>query len=512
MKTMKVRFSRGVSLVSFLIAMCLSGCSPDPTPKEIAEKISGAPDAGGYIVDVIRDGKIVFLSEAHDKINPILFLARNIDRFYDAGVRYVFFEGGLTALPESPEYNFPQFFPWTSAGWKYEEVVLAQSIERLNSRLDDSKKLRILIAEEGLVSNDLNERDSYASSRIITVMDASDAGDKALVFYGGSHGSKTVFRDAAIGDKRHYDWKPLGVYLADYYGPRFSSIGFTTLSSQGLDTRVPSSDWESYRDIQKIILPKDVAGTPLAREFDRYDAFLVERDNVFGTFYQYVPSDINMRYLFDHLNYCERNIDDVKVANRMYRFDNQGKYLMDIYYLKLYFGECFPYTYWNPETTLISALDTMRSTVFADGKHIADSIMIDVKSAECLREYHRYMRESGLEGYLIDGNPQSLPTIEEKMAQASRLFPEDLWTQYWIGFARYQSKNFTGAIDALKSLVDNPLARCMEVYPSMLEMLSASARETGDATGSSEYAAMVSTLTSEHSLDLSGYIDTNLLQ
>lgn len=503
-------FSSAFYLVSLLFALFLTGCSASLSPERIAEKIAAAPDAGDYIVNSIRDGKIVFLYEAHDKVNPILFLAGNIDRFYDAGVRYVFFEGGLTALPDSPEYGFPMFFPWTSAGWKYEEVALAESVERLNSRLGDSERLRILRAEEGLFSNDLNERDSYASARIISVMDAADPLDKAIVFYGGAHGSKTVFRDADIGDKRRYDWKPLGVYLSDYYGTRFSSIGFITLSSRGLDARMSPGDWESYRGIQKIILRKDVEGTPLAREFDRYDALLVERDSVFGTFYQYVPSDSNVRYLFGHLSYCERNIDKVKAANRFYRHDDQGKYLMDIYYLKLYFGERFPYTYWNPESTLASALDTMRSTVFADGKTVADSMAIDAKPSGSLREYHRLMRESGLEGYLIDGNPERLPVIEEKMAQASPLFPEDLWARYWVGFARYRSRDYAGAIDSLKPLVDNPLARCMEVYPSILEMLSASARETGDAIRSASYAATAASLTDEHSLDLSGYADTVL--
>ena len=73
------------------------------------------------IVNEFKHSKIIAIGEAHERVNEQLFIADNIQALYNAGVRYIFVEGGASleeSLPSSESYNFLMFYPWIGAGWR----------------------------------------------------------------------------------------------------------------------------------------------------------------------------------------------------------------------------------------------------------------------------------------------------------------------------------------------------------------------------------------------------------
>jgi hypothetical protein len=61
------------------------------------EKARPLPDAKEYILNALAQNKLVFIGEDHALVNEELFMAENLQAFYDAGLRFLIREGAVEA-------------------------------------------------------------------------------------------------------------------------------------------------------------------------------------------------------------------------------------------------------------------------------------------------------------------------------------------------------------------------------------------------------------------------------
>ncbi|GMO24848.1 MAG: hypothetical protein Ta2B_04310 [Termitinemataceae bacterium] len=239
-----VLFSRGKHLKTevfrcalYIIAANILFACKDFALNDFEKQISKSPNALEYLINELKtkDKRILFICENHTVVNEEIFLTNNIQKFYDAGVRYIFLESRIPdfALPGNKNYFFYMFYPWTSAGWRYEQIAYFQTILDMCNKKNDP--LIMIVPEEGReeVENSgttankafINYRDSFATERIIEILDG-DPQSKAIILYGSNHGIKRVIKP----DDRHWDYdferKPMKYLLSEHFGSKIDSYIF----------------------------------------------------------------------------------------------------------------------------------------------------------------------------------------------------------------------------------------------------------------------------------------------
>ena len=489
----------------------------DPGPDDVFNIIMQAPDADDYIVELIKTNKVVFLPENHSIVNPILFLSDNLNKFYNAGMRYLFLEGGMPAVPDSENYSFYMFYPWSHVGWKYESVLLAQRVKELNESVPESEKLRLIYAEadgDNPHPSDIeqmpafiNNRDVIASDCIISVMDRADSEEKALIFYGGAHGSKNTYTDYRRDNIPPFDWKPLGAYLSTHYTDSFVSLSNNHLSMIFQRDYFTEAQWNALSGTEKIAETDFFSNIFDCLPNPNYDYILLDYAGVYGTNYQYMPTDENLRFIFTRLKEFENSHETSISGNSFLRFHNRGQYLLCIYYLKLFFGDNFNYSFWNPENTLDQALKNLEAYAFAPGIRPFEKISIEMPSEDDVREYHSLMRQSGINRFIVSGDKGVLDPVIMNMEIAETIFSEDIWPLYWMAFAETVQENYAEALKYWRLLLQEPLSKCMENLPEVYQMASECALKNGLTAQAESYSAEAESLWNEHNLDTSGYGD-----
>ena len=53
------------------------------------------------IIKEIKERKVVFVGENHNDVYPIIMMSENLEKFYDAGIRYIILESYKPRLDES---------------------------------------------------------------------------------------------------------------------------------------------------------------------------------------------------------------------------------------------------------------------------------------------------------------------------------------------------------------------------------------------------------------------------
>ena len=169
-----------------------------------------------------------------------MFLADNIQALYNAGVRYIFIEGGL---PLDEGYMFIMFYPWMASGWRYESISMYQAITDFNNSLHTDDTIKLISPEKTPPNNMIsgaqlwNFRDSSAAETIIEIMDTSSDNTKAIILYGALHTRTDVFKQYYHYDyHERFEWLPLGYHLKNHYGNNFSSYYFVTHHDKNLIT------------------------------------------------------------------------------------------------------------------------------------------------------------------------------------------------------------------------------------------------------------------------------------
>jgi hypothetical protein len=490
-----------------VITILITGCATSPV-KKLETIAAEAPDAAAYLIDELKAKKIIFINETHTIVNEELFLAEHLQEFYDAGVRYFFSEGDITKESYLPIY------PWMPTGNRVERRALIQAVASLEQSTAGTDPFKVVLPELGRNQNDdpanmtawLNYRDEYAAKNIIETLDNAPAEAKAICLFGGAHGVKTVTKETQ-DDGTTIDRIPLGYLLSERYGSDFISLNFIAESRPKFEDA-----WKRSISGSKIISPeeakaiKDIVyyGSYLFSH-NYYDAFIANRETYFGTPSNYVPSDDQLRFWVQNLKEFELN--DPKWAD-VPQIEKDGVYLIIVYYLKLYYGDHFNYTLWKSpggegSPALLQALEALESYAFNES--VKPSAMIRFHhSLEDMRLYGEYMYYSLLTEVLEYG--RDIKDIVKTgniqyIIKARELFPEDLWTLYWLAFIKTETGAYAEGLAHFQELFAADLSLCMSILPLAYKKAARCAGALGNTSLSAEYAALSESLYNELGID-----------
>jgi len=514
---------------------------------DVRKAYRASENAIDAIVNELQHSKIVAIGESHVQVNEQLFIAGNIQALYNAGVRYLFVEGGVSpeeSLPTSESYNFLMFYPWVGAGWRYESIALYQAVIDFNYSLRSDDKIKILSPEN--IPDDITDYDSYqyqsmrdstAAETIIGIMDAAADGTKAIIYYGSAHTSIYPYKRYYSSPDFPYklDRLPLGYLLKNHYESDFSSFYFATEHNK--DIVLPA---KQILDEPKLVLLKNmplvnmlIPDSLLAGFYGsysiskRYDGFVVEPKTITGTYYQYNPTNENLSFIFKVVedyalesspdaNYIPlepknspgvdflkeelwANFDYASPPTTYAQYDLQGQFMLCLYYLKMYFGDKFDYSFWKMEKTesLLSALAELKDYAFANkapSKYIRTN-----HTRDTMIPYHEYMFLS----LVFNFNNYNMPARniqEAPLLQAHGMFPEDLWPLYWLGFVATEKKQWEKGLGFFQELFANDLIFNMESLPLAYQKAALCAEKLGNSQLADEYRRISGTLKNEYNI------------
>ncbi|MDR1399888.1 MAG: hypothetical protein LBJ41_08205 [Treponema sp.] len=497
-----------ISIGFLCTALCCWTISASATP--IYHKSPEPSDAKQYIIDALTQNKLVFIGKDHAQVNEELFMAENLQAFYDAGLRYIFVEGAFTEFsPVSGQSSLPVdnriwlFPPWrTDVGEKYEENVLYQAVLRINVAVPYEEHIRFIPVDAGYEETDLNKREQEVFNNISAFMEKLPPQKKALIFYGDAHGRTKPAEWRVLGGES-FLWTPMGVYLKERYGDNFISM-LSPISAKD----------ERYNLYQNIPELRDFASRTKV-EFaipSHYDAVIVDEEIIFGTGKNYMPTYENLFAMYNNLRYLEGNIDTWKDAVATLREEEQGQYLQLIYYLKLWLGDSFNYRFWDTvkpvpvvirlrdtRNSLREALDNLNTSTIQE---IARTLNAqDAQSTQRMYAYSKAMLLSALTDFLYgEDTAEVFIWIADHMKEAITLFPQDLWSYYWLAYSETELGDYDAAIEHWEYIIAQPSSYCLETLPRVYQKLSACYAVKGDLGKSYEYKMTGESLLNEHDL------------
>jgi hypothetical protein len=548
MKTIKIMHAVVLLCVLCSCASFNSADNPLKAAERTAAILSNAPSALEAVLDSFKKADIVFIGgTSHRLLNEVLFTAENLQRFYDAGVRYILVEGAGGRKDDSPLYSDEElldrgimlFYPWEYVGVRYtscdwgDEKDYSYETYRINagkSEKDAIKKIGLEFGRLDVIPGTmdnwelLNYRDEYMANMAFKYIDNAAPGEKFLVLAGGSHGITGMAGPA-------YNWKPLGAYLKEKYKNNFVSYFYFTLEELITDYPRDSSmgefyqgifqseEWQGIPNTPKLVTPKqtvhmvDLLSVQYEAPFDKY---IVDKSGIKGIMYSYVlfKPDVLQQIITQTRQYESGirllsgegpiNYED---ADTYYMISD---FLINVYYLRLSFGEYFPYDFWNPQMPLNEALSILESVVLAPGADPQDYLRFPVPAVEAMRDYHdnieyfaslRSIELMQAEGSGTAALERVFQMSQPYMQKAQELFPYELWTDYWYAKMYSMFDDYGKAYPYLQTLLDNSLTYSMQIYPEVLELGAHTAERLGEQ--SAEYQARLDGLTNEFDIDTS---------
>jgi hypothetical protein len=485
---------KNILVIFFVLYLC--GCSnSNKLENYIASELKkeNISETGiDVLLRELKDKKIILIGEYHNLINEELFAANNLRKLYDSGVRYIFLEGGAAtlerSLPGSIGYNFIMFYPWMQTAWRYEELLLQKSIIEINNSVSINEQIKLIFPELQDVMHDqlMNYRGSTAAENIISIMDKTENKEKAVIIYGAAHARTSIIKDYTDVFSNKYDWLPLGYRLKQHYGSDFSSYSFYYPPNIGL---LNESKLLLSNNANKKIEP-----------FKYFDGIIVEPRELYGTFYQYNPTNENLEFIFNLVeNYALYNQNKM-TDNTNLVFDRQGQFLLGLYYLKLYFGDKFDYSFWRTESSkeLLTALNELRGDAFNGTPNAFIKIN---RPYDSIVLYHNYMANSNIEDFL----DKFIPSInEENLLKAHELFPEDLWALFWLGFSAAEKGQYSEGLFYFQTLFESELSYCMEILPLAYRKAALCAGKENNMELEHKYAYIAANLYNEYGINVDG--------
>ncbi|MDR2178073.1 MAG: hypothetical protein LBP20_08565 [Treponema sp.] len=467
-------------------------------------------------------------------------MTENLQRFYDAGVRYILVEGGGGRKDDSPVYSDEElldrgillFYPWEYVGVRYSarDWGGVSGTGKANYLINADKEGRDRLTRVGLEwgrmsvipgSTDpwelLNYRDEYMAGMAFEYIDKAAPGEKFLVLAGGEHG-------ISVRTGPHSDpdvWKPLGMYLREKYGKNFISLYYITLDETikmdgAYRDLLESDEWRNMPEGPRLVAPRQARKLfnvlPILYN-PTFDGYIIDKAGIKGVMYSYtlfMPEV--MRAIIDQTKEYEAVISVLSRENNL-DYENVDLYynirnlLANVYYLRLFFGDYFPYSFWNPEMPLKNALAALESLVFSVVKNPADLMRFPVPAVETIRDYHDHIELfaliNGLNNNEGDNNKleRQFKTAEPYLKKAHELFPYELWTEYWYGKMYYTLTDYEKAYEHLRRMLDDPLIVSMQIYPETLEMAAFCAERIGNQEQAVEYRAVKNGLANEFGID-----------
>ena len=501
------------TIISVFFVFLLISCDNYDTKKLFKyadENLNKNHDAANLVCKEIQSRKIVFISELHNEINPYIFLSENMQNFYDAGVRYIFIEGGNPeAFMKQTEPYFPFFYPWPQCGWRYEEKMFSDSVLEINLRVPENQKIQVISAEEDMPDELWEEggmwdieteirvflrRDEYAAEKIKTVM--QNTNDKALIVYGSSHGLINIVPKFDMGHgKSIKNWNPLGHRLKEIFGNDFISFGYVFL--KGFDYKPEETIYGSFGFYESEI--KDLIPSYY---LNWYDAFIVEDDDVYGIPYVYKPTEENLEFIFNQVCFYADYIEELKNNKNDYIGSDFGQLIAGIYYLKMYYGDKFDYQLWNPKRSLKDVTEELKKQIAQDGFNN----VLGVKNARIdfddnqVRDYMRYM-SAGWELEMYSKNQYKKKwcpwLLTQTDAAKNILGSQDLWAVYWDARVRTTCGKYEEALKEYETLLENPLVYSMPVLPVIYKKAALCEEKLGYKDIATQYKEKIKKLGNE---------------
>lgn len=388
---------------------------------------------------IISENKILFIGEDHSVVNPRIFLIENLEQICEQGVKHICMEGFTLRNPQEEKYDYYCFFPWVSAGSKYEDVLLSQKILEINKNLSELAKIKIYNPEEELVEKEiehlsyyekLNVRDTETFKFINSLSKKVPKEEKILIFYGYEHGSK----------KRIKNWKPLGQRLHNARTD-FVSINFDYCLQNKTESHIEKQN-----------------------RFKRYDYLIKQNEkSTYGICYQFFGSKENTQVLINHLiNYSTKeNLFNMEYYDSL---SDEREFLNNIYYLKMLYKDKFDYNFWNEEENLLESLEKLKKEIRSQKINFSNDI-------NSLRNYHKWMIESGIEDFIQKNQKLNLKQTKNKLKKAFSYYQEDLWCLYWLASVEFELKEYENAIENFEKCLEYDTINCIEVLPYIYEKL-----------------------------------------
>jgi hypothetical protein len=531
-----------------LLSVLFSSCSINnrKLAKELDSILSNSPDAIEAILEKLEYSNIIFVatSQSHYLLNDTIFLSANLQLLYNAGVRYFLVEG---AIRESYKYGWPKekdpaypYYPWDYVGIRYGAFDFYHEIYKLNTGKNEQDKIKIIGLQtdmENAIPGTVNYidrhnyRDEYMANIAINAIYNAKQGEKILIFAGCDHGSKEIFSNA-FGSKEN--WKPLGAYLYEKYKDRFHALHCITLdeniktandiiSNKIIKTKnklINSNEWKNISNTPKLVTAANAANLLkllphlyLGRQSNNnFDGFIVDKSAVKGVMFGYALFDADILKIFiKETRELDKEISILKEEGRLENITPDIYYLLSymikyVYYLKLYFGDNFPYNFWNPEMPLNEAITILENNILKGSKP-EDKMVFPPPSMETLRDYHDYSYyfQSLNDDYLEYNFPVSIKIRydQQNINKMKELFPYELWTEYWYAKMYMKANKYKKTYEYLQIILNDSLVYSMQIYPEVLEMAIQCAEKLGFNEQANTYKNQKISLWNEYSINVS---------
>lgn len=459
------------------------------------EQLKRLKPAKEFVIGKLQEKKIVFLSENHSTVNPILFLASILsDLYYQAGLRYLFLEGFKASYKEMLEGDFSNpgaSLPWESDALRYQWIELMRAVDQLNSTLPPDSRLKLINAEEGYEDGALNNmdermanlqaREDYAYKRISRVMSKAVLGEKALIFYGGAHGNKkeyTFFNaDSVI--------KSFSSYIADEYKDDFYSISidnYSLISGRDGRFRYPRTTVNEFIYLKKY-LTKGSFAVEVRESYMNPGSYRINRSRYNGEDYSNYFDGIiflgeeqyGLPYGYVKSRYTAEKLIDV-VKNSKSGF-NVNIYNRALYCLKLLAGDEFSYSIWNSPVTLDEAIEQLGSSNYL--KRVRKDSNWRIKRKV---EYCNYL-VSGVRAFEMKNYTDALYYLRE----AHKFYKDDLYTLYFLFLTNYEMGKMEEARVVGEKLAASQVSYNMVELPDVYNLLANIYEETGNSEKAGEF-------------------------
>lgn len=464
--------------------------------------------AAEQIVQDLNSKKIIFIGNNHTNAYPSLFLRDNLNKFYEAGLRYIFLEGDINHyLDELEDYEFRLFPAWGSFGYRFEDTLLGDVISEINKEHKEDP-IKVVLPEKGLVltaeewEDDTltnNLRDKYIQSKIIEIMDNTDS--KAIIFYGDAHGlKKSEIWD--ISSKEPY-WVRMGYYLDMHYGNDFSTYYFYPYHTDKNKSVLYNNelyDIDECKSLSETNIDLLLKTEKAKRDYDHY--CLYNSDVIHSVPSYYVPTGENLRFMLSLLTAGKIPLDkDFDIWSK------KSEQLFALYFLKYHLGDMFEYDYTCSDEQLLKNLNKLKKTELGDLTYNLEELELYsfymtewIGSYVCNHDTAKEFIERDLDFYL------------KKMSQAQRLNPRDIWPQYWIAYFLTEkalfSDNITDyrkAMTEWEKLFENELFYVSPVMKVAYEKMLLCAKKTGDEDNALTYEKKAESVNTVLNIDFKKY-------
>lgn len=500
-------------IIIILFTSVLFSCSNNHGINLIDNQLEKSNNGLDDILNSLNDNKVVFIGESdHKSTNIENFLSNEtVEKLYSKGVRYIFYEGTLFS-----ENSIKIYYPWENVGVYYNPLKKTINPNIINKiKFIPIEKNRIEFIP-GTYSSEylMNYRDEYMFKIVKLELKNSLPEEKAIIICGTLHGIKKeiIYYD----DNNSFSYKPLGVYLNEEFSDNYYSYNFLQLDTN-LESLIKSKKiidsqkWNEKNfptkclDYQQIIKINNLIPVcyTYPEELTSVDSFLVDKFSTIGIKYGYALND---KKIFEIIKNETSNLaSDLSQLNYRYDYDDVDLYykisdfIINIYYLKLAFGEKFDYDFWNPKNRLV---DVLKKLEFNDIKPYYKNINYTeiAKYQEHLKNFYllKYSNSKTI-------NKKIYHNYKNDFIKTNTIFPHDIWCIYWNLKMLYKIGNYKRCLEYCNNFIENKLAFSCQVLPEVLTIAISCSKKINKNNEKKEYLEHLKQLKNEFNIDVTKF-------